>query len=214
MIRLFCGYDEREAVGFHVFVSSVIRRASLPVSIVPIQDKETTDGSNAFTYSRYGVAEMCGFEGWAIFADACDMLMLSDIEDLWALRDERYAVQVVKHQYHTRNPIKYLGTMMQCPNVDYPRKNWSSLMLINCAAPEWKNHDARGLQAHQFAGFADERIGELPSEWNCLVDEGQTCEGAKVLHWTAGIPGFPIYKAAQGAEHWHAEHEVVRQANV
>lgn len=212
MIRLFCGYDEREAVGFHVFASSVIRRSSELVSIIPIQDKEATDGSNAFTYARYLVPKMCGYEGWAIFADACDMLMLEDIAELWALRDDKYAVQLVKHSYSTRNPIKYLGTSMQCPNVDYPRKNWSSLMLINCAAPEWKACQPSGIEAHQFKNFQDSSIGSLPAEWNCLVDEGQK-EG-KVLHWTAGIPGFEIYKAAPYAEAWHTEHKFVRQADV
>lgn len=213
MIRLFAGYDEREAVGFHTFLSSVIRRASAPVAITAVQDTELTDGSNAFTYARYKVAEMCGFEGWAIFADACDMLCLGDIAELWALRDERYAVQVVKHVYRTRNPLKYLGTSMQCPNVDYPRKNWSSVMLINCAAPEWRLCED-GTKAHLFTGFADDRIGALPSEWNCLVDEGQPHEDAKLLHWTAGIPGFSLYNAAERAADWHAEHEFMRQAHV
>jgi len=213
MIRLFCGYDEREAFGWHVFVSSVIRRCSGPLFVIPIQDKEPTDGSNAFTYARYKVAEMCGFEGWAIFADACDMVCLGDLADLWAMRNDQYAVQLVKQSYRTRNPLKYLGTTMQCPNVDYPRKNWSSLMLINCAAPEWKQCEA-GMKAHRFTGFKEERIGDLPAEWNCLVDENQSSEGAKILHWTAGIPGFDLYKTAARAADWHAEHEFMRQAHV
>lgn len=213
MLRLFAGYDDREAVGFHVFLSSVIRQCSVPIFIMPIQDKDQTDGSNAFTYARYKVAEMCGFEGWAIFADACDMLCLGDIAELWALRDEQFAVQVVKHSYKTRNPIKYLGTTMQCPNVDYPRKNQSSLMLINCAAPEWKLCET-GIKAHLFTGFKDERIGSLPAEWNVLVDEGQDHEGAKLLHWTAGLPGFSLYSSAPRAADWHAEHEFMREAHV
>lgn len=213
MIRLFAGYDEREAVGWHVFVSSVLRKASAPVAITPVQDVELTDGSNAFTYARYKVAEMCGFEGWAIFADACDMLCLGDIAELWALRDERYAVQVVKHSYKTRNPIKYLGTTMQCPNVDYPRKNWSSLMILRCDAPEWRLCES-GAKAHVFTGFPETSIGALPPEWNCLVDEGQPHEDAKLLHWTAGLPGFSLYNAATRAADWHAEHEFMREAHV
>lgn len=214
MIRLFCGYDDREAVGFHVFLSSVLRRASLPVFFTPIKDKEQTDGSNAFTYARFSVAEMCGYEGWAIFADSCDMLCLGDIADLWAQRNESYAVQVVKHSYRTRNPIKYLGTTMMCPNVDYPRKNWSSVMLINCSAPEWKAAVKHGKQAHQFTGFDDKRIGDISSEWNVLADEGQHIAGAKLIHWTAGIPGFPLYSSANGANLWHEEHDFMRQCNV
>lgn len=211
-MRLFCGYDDREAVGFHVFVSSVIRHASKPVHITPISEAQT-DGSNQFTYARYGVAEMCGYEGWAIFADACDMLCLADIAELWEMRDSSKAVQVVQHRYSTRNPIKYMGTTMQCPNVNYSRKNWSSLMLINCAAPEWRTI-TRGPEAHRFTGIPDERIGALPAQWNVLVDEGQDSEGAKILHWTAGIPAFGMYRNAMRSEDWHAEHEFMREAHV
>ena len=34
----------------------------------------------------------------ALFMD-CDMLMKADISELWALRDDRYIVQVCKHDY-------------------------------------------------------------------------------------------------------------------
>lgn len=212
MIRLFCGYDKREAVGYHVFQSSVIRNTGQIVNFIPISDI-TQEGSNAFTYSRFNVAKLCDFEGWAIFADASDMLCLGDIAELWAMRDSNYAVKVVKHSYKTRNPIKYLGTTMQCPNIDYPRKNWASLMLINCAAREWKNL-SQGVDLLRFNGFDDSRIGELPSEWNCLVDEGQINDNAKLLHWTAGIPGFPIYKDAARAADWHLEFERMSRADV
>lgn len=212
MIRLFCGYDEREAFGYHVFCSSVIRNCSSPVAISPVTD-EQGDGSNAFVYARFLVPALCDFAGWAIFADACDMLCVADLSALWELRDPAYAVQVVKHSYKTRNPIKYIGTTMQCPNMDYPRKNWSSLMLINCAAPEWQQI-AQGKKGQQFAGFADGRIGALPAEWNTLVDENGVAAGAKIMHWTAGVPGLWHYREANMAEAWHAEHDFMRQARV
>ena len=54
--------------------------------------------STDFAFSRFLVPLLSGFEGWALFMD-CDMLMLDDVARLWALRDERYAVQVVKHEH-------------------------------------------------------------------------------------------------------------------
>jgi hypothetical protein len=45
----------------------------------------------------------------------------------------------------------------------------------------------------------------LPDHWNRLVDEGQAVEGASVLHWTAGIPGFDYYRDAPGAAAWHRQ---------
>lgn len=215
MIRLFAGYDAREAVGWSVFVSSVVRHASKPVSITQLFDFEQGDGSNAFTYSRFRVAELCGYDGWALFMDGCDQLMLADVAELWALRDSQYAVQVVKHSYKTRHPMKYRGTSMQCPNIDYPRKNWASAMLINCAAPEWKAlgkvHNRKTLQ---FEGFADERIGGLPAVWNLLVDEGQSAIEPKCLHWTAGIPAFDHYAQAPFAGHWFKAFQLMVAADV
>jgi hypothetical protein len=35
-IRLFVGYDPREAVAFHTFAQSVLEKSSLPVSITPL----------------------------------------------------------------------------------------------------------------------------------------------------------------------------------
>ncbi len=213
MIRLFCGYDEREASGFHVFASSVIRRCLEPVQIVALQDLQR-DGSNRFTYARYRVPELCHFQGWAIFADACDMVCLGEMSELWRLRDERYAVQVVKHSYSTRHRIKYIGTDMECPNLDYPRKNWSSLMLINCEAPEWRQDWPDGIAAHQFPHFRDERIGDLPAAWNVLVDEGQDAGGAKILHYTAGIPGFAHYRDAPMSWAWREEYRTMSAPHV
>lgn len=207
MIRLFAGYDPREAVGWHVFVSSVLRRTTQPVQITPVEGPQL-DGSNAFTYARFAVPALCGYSGWALFADGADMLCLADIAELWALRDERYAVQVVKHpDYKTRHPIKYRGTDMECPNRDYPRKNWSSVALMNCAAPEWQSPPAEGVRLHQLADFAPGRIGALPAEWNCLADEGQNSDNAKLLHWTAGTPAFKQYVDAPRAADWRAAFE-------
>jgi hypothetical protein len=52
MIRLFAGYDPREAVGYHVFCQSLIERTSEPVAITPLYGTQR-DGTNAFTYQRF-----------------------------------------------------------------------------------------------------------------------------------------------------------------
>jgi len=212
VINLFCGYEAREALGFHVFVSSVLARASKLVNIVPLAAEGMPQGSNAFTVSRFLVPYLMGFKGHAIFADASDMLMLGDVAELDALFDDRFAVQVVKHPtYRTRHPRKYVGTALETINTDYPRKNWASLMLINCAHPAWSEDTPDQLRALgvlpclQLSGLNDHEIGALPDCWNRLADEGHAVEGANLLHWTAGIPGFAEYRDAPGADLWHAE---------
>lgn len=212
MIRLFCGYDAREAIGHHVFVASVMEHASAPVAITALDSKGLPVGSNAFTFSRFLVPYLCGFEGHAIFADGADMLMLADVAELDALFDPRFAVQVVKHPtYSTRHPIKYRGTSMQCPNRNYARKQWASLMIMNCAHPYWRALDhttlasVAGLSLLQFGGMKlDKEVGALPDAWNRVVDEGHPVEGAKVLHFTAGLPCWQAYADTPGADLWRA----------
>lgn len=226
MIPVYCGFDEREAVGYHAFCASVIEKASVPVSFIPIHldmvrkfyGADQREGTNAFAFTRFLIPYMQDFTGWAVFADAADMVMLDDIANLWELIDPYKAVQVVKHDYKTKHPVKYIGTQMEAKNRDYPRKNWSSLMLINCAHYAWRQitpervENMAGLELHQF-GFIDDRyIGELPILWNWLVDEYGPHPSAKMLHWTAGIPGFDKYKDAPMADKWFSAHSLMNHA--
>jgi hypothetical protein len=210
-VRLFSGYDPRESIGFAVFSDSVLEHATRPVSITALDSKGLPVGTNAFTFSRFLVPYLCGYQGHAIFMDGADMLMLGDIAELDALFDPQFAVQVVKHpDYVTRHPRKYVGTTMECDNSVYSRKNWASVMLLNCASPVWRAITpdtlarAAGCSLLQLNPVANEHVGALPDEWNRLVDEGQPVTGAKVLHWTAGIPVWPAYADAPGADQWRA----------
>lgn len=211
-IKLFCGYDQREALGYAVFCHSVLRRSSSPVEFIPLASMGLPEGSNSFTVSRFLVPYLCGFKGRAIFCDASDMLMLGDIAELDSLFNGSHAVQVVKHpDYRTRHKTKYRGTSMECPNMDYPRKNWASVMLINCEHPDWKMCAPLSLGYSNVGKLLQldwtPDIGWLPEEWNCLVDEGQ--QGGKILHWTAGIPAFPAYADAPYSDLWHAERRLL-----
>lgn len=215
-IRVFVGYDPREAAAYHVFCQSVIEHATRPLAFYPLHKPMLDgfdgqrDGTNAFIFSRYLVPWLCDFSGWAIFADG-DMAALSDISELWAQRDcamFNKAVSVVKHDYQTRHPRKYIGTPIENANVDYPRKNWSSVMLWNCGhyanrilTPEFVR-EASGQFLHRFEWLRDEQIGTLPPEWNKLACE-QMVTDSKLIHYTLGVPGIPYYAECDGAEYWH-----------
>lgn len=219
MIRLYAGFDQREAVGFHVFCASVIARASVPVSICPLSSQSVArvygagdrDGSNAFTYTRFLIPFLQDFEGWAIFADGADMLCRADIAELAALRDPYKAVQVVKHDYRTKHARKYIGTPMEAANGDYPRKNWSSLMIINCAHFVWRDltpprvASLPGAYMHRFEFIDDRFIGELPAQWNHLVGEQEYSPDAKLAHFTLGIPRMQHYQACDYAPEWYEQ---------
>lgn len=211
MIRIFTGFDAREAAGWHAFAQSVIEKTSGAVSITPLGGSEgQRDGTNAFAYSRFLVPYFCEFRGFALWVDGADMLMRGDLAELWAQRCAWNAVSVVKHAYETKHARKYVGTEMESENADYPRKNWSSVMLWDCGhylnrclTPEYvAQHD--GAHLHRLAWLPDERIGELEPEWNWLADEYGENEQAKLLHWTAGMPGFYHYRDAPHAQEWRA----------
>lgn len=213
-LRIFIGYDPREAVAYHVCVNSIIRYASVPVSITPLAlnnlrglySETHGDGSNDFIYSRFLVPYLCGYKGLALYLDG-DMLVRDDVAKVFDLFDHHSAVQVVKHDYKTKQPVKYLGA----PNVDYPRKNWSSVILWNCYAaanqcltPEYVMAQT-GAHLHRFAWIPEDRIGSLPMEWNWLVGEYDRNEDAKLYHYTLGTPCFAAYRACDHADEWWKE---------
>ena len=212
-IPIFVGYDPREAVAYHTCVNSIIRNSSRPVAIVPValnlfrDYAEThTDGSNHFIYTRFLVPHLMEYTGHAIFIDG-DMIVRGDIAELWDLRNPGLDVQVVKHDYKTRMPIKYLGAK----NEDYPRKNWSSVILWNCNSfpnrrltPEFVQRST-GSALHRFSWIEDDRIGELPKEWNWLPDEYGPNPAAKLLHYTLGTPCFQEFADTPQGNEWHRE---------
>ena len=216
MITVFAGFDPREEVGYHTFCSSVIHHATSPVTIAPLHQRMLgkiwtsgdKDGSNSFIYTRFLVPYLMGYNGFALFVDGSDMICTGDIAQLWAMRDPFLAVQVVKHDYKTKHPRKYLGTRMESANEDYPRKNWSSLMLMNCAHYDWRRitpesvEKMTGPQLHRLDFIADRFIGGLPVEWNWLADEYGENPDANLLHWTTGIPAFPKYSSAAHSDDW------------
>jgi len=216
MIRVFVGYDPREAVAYNVLAHSINRRASRPVAIAPLMLSQLGRlmwrerhplQSTDFSFSRFLTPYLSGFEGWAVFMD-CDMLVLEDIAQLWALRDARYAVMVVKHNHVPRETVKFLGE----PQSRYEKKNWSSVMLFNnaqCKAltPDYVN-TASGLELHQFKWLGDDAlIGELPARWNHLVGYNPPRADAALVHYTLGGPYFDAYRDCEHAQAWRAAYD-------
>lgn len=213
MLTIYFGHDERAEAGTTAFVRSVIAHASEPISLVPITRKATPghkEGSNAFTFRRFLVPYLQGWRGWALYVDGSDMLFRSDPCELFALSDPYMAVQVVQHEYLTKHPRKYVGTAMETDNTDYPRRNWASVMLINCSNFAWRaltpEYVATATPMHllQLCFLRDDRIGALPKEWNWLAQEDGENEDAKLIHYTNGIPAFEAYTDSPMADEWHA----------
>lgn len=215
-IRIFIGYDPREAVAYNVLSHSINARSSLPVSITPIMLSQLQGcferprdplQSTDFSFSRFLTPYLAGYEGWAMFMD-CDMLMLEDPAKLWELRDDQYSLMCVKHDHVPKEETKFLGATQ----TKYAYKNWSSVMMFNCAkcktlTPEYVN-TATGLQLHQFKWLkTDELIGALPRRWNHLVEVSEPLKNPALLHYTIGGPYFDDYKDCDYSKEWFAERE-------
>ena len=214
MIRVFIGFDPRETVAYNVLAFSIQRRASRPVSVTPLMLSQLGGiltrerhplQSTDFSFSRFLTPYLSDYTGWSIFMD-CDMLVLEDIAKLWSLRDEKYAVMVVKHHHVPRETVKFLGE----PQTKYEKKNWSSVMLFNnarCRAltPEYVN-TATGLELHQFKWLESEHaIGALPDRWNHLVAYSPPRVDAALVHYTLGGPYFDEFADCEYAGAWREE---------
>ena len=214
--QLFIGFDSKEVVAYHVLAQSIIEHSSIPVVFSPIvlghleglfTRERNPLQSTEFSFSRFMVPYLSGYEGWSLFMD-CDMLARADIAELWALRDDRYAVMCIKHDYVPKVEQKFLGQVQ----TKYEKKNWSSVMLFNNAkcrslTPDYVN-TASGLQLHQFKWLdGDEYVGELPVVWNYLVNEYEHRPDAKLVHFTDGGPYFDEYRNNDYAVEWFGMRE-------
>ena len=210
MIPIFIGYDSKVKIAYHVLAESILRNSSTPVTISPINlsnlkniytRKQDSLASTEFSFSRFLVPHLMNYNGWAIFMDS-DMVMLSDITELWNLRNEDYAIQVCKHEYTPSSKNKFLGNNQTI----YAKKNWSSLMLMDCSkcktlTPEYVNTRS-GLELHQFKWLDENLIGSIPLEWNWLVGEYPYKKEVHNIHFTEGGPYFKDYKNTEYANEW------------
>lgn len=233
-LKVYMGWDSRESAAYSVASFSITRRTSKPVVIDPliagtlesrrilmrpilhgpglrmIDGVTGTPMSTQFAFSRFAIP-LLQQDGWALFCD-CDMLFTGDVAKLFELADDKYAVMVVKHDYAPSTKTK-MDDQVQAP---YPRKNWSSLVLWNCSHPA---HDPLGrginswpgLDLHQFKWLDDELIGDLPKEWNWLVNEYPDKPASEVsnLHFTLGGPWFANHAPSIYDDLWRTEREIM-----
>jgi lipopolysaccharide biosynthesis glycosyltransferase len=220
-LRVFIGWDEREDIAYQVARQSLLRHASVPVSVLPIKRKEMIAAglywrgedalaSTEFTYTRFLTPLLADYSGWALFCD-CDILFLGDVAELLAFNDPDKALYCVHHDYEPKNATKMDGKVQ----TQYPRKNWSSFMLFNCAHPATKSltadvvNTATGAYLHRFQWADDAAIGELPVEWNWLEgwNEKPASGTPKAVHFTNGGPWFENWQDVDYADEWRAERD-------
>ena len=222
MLKVFIGWDSREEDAYRVAEYSIEKHSTLQfLQVLPIKQEDVrTEGiydrtddkpgegaaSVEFTYTRFLVPYLSDYRGWALFVD-CDFLFTRDITELFNMRDDKYALMCVKHDYIPKAAVKMDGQKQ----VTYPRKNWSSCVLWNCGhplnnilTPEVVS-SASGAYLHRFQWLDeyDDIIGSLPLEWNWPEGEYEKPETIPaVVHYTNGGPWFEDHKDCDYAKEW------------
>ena len=173
MLNVYVGWDSYQETAYEVCKYSLIRNSSQPIRVRPLKQSELRNknlyyrdrdlrASTQFSITRFLVPVIAKHKGWAVFCDS-DFLWLEDISKLFDLADNRYAVQVVKHDYTPRFKQK----MHRVVQHNYPKKNWSSLVLWNCEHPSNSAVDVELVNEadpsylHQFKWLKDHEIGEI-----------------------------------------------------
>jgi lipopolysaccharide biosynthesis glycosyltransferase len=193
--KIFIGFDSAQAISYDVLAYSIRRHAPADCEIIPLKLKELEAKgfkrahdplqSTEFTYTRFLVPWLCHYKGIALFLDS-DMLALGNLLELFKLDMEPYALRVVKHDYQPTDKTKMGGKTQ----TSYPRKNWSSLFLADCAKLRCWTKDAvetqSGAWLHRFEPIPDAQIGEIDgTHWNVL---DRYDEKTKLIHYTEGGP--------------------------
>ena len=217
-MKIFVGYDPREDIAYQVCKHSILTKQPA-ADVRPLVQKELRDAgwykrpvdklaSTEFTFTRFLVPELANFKGWAMFMD-CDMILTTDIKELFDQADDQYAVMCVQHDYTPKEGTKMDGQKQTV----YPRKNWSSVVLFNCAHPSnarltqdmVNDTELNGAYFHRFSWLKDEEIGELDHTWNYLVGVYDDIETPKLIHYTEGGPWFENYRDCEFNELWKKE---------
>ena len=204
VIPIFIGYDPRERAATNVLIDSLYQFSSVPLAITPLVTPQLEKQglyrrardpkqSTAFSFTRFLVPHLMDYSGWAIFMD-CDMLCRSDIKGLWDQRDEQYGAMCVQHEHTPDETVKFLGEVQSA----YPKKNWSSLMLLNCSrcrtlTPDYVN-TASGLELHRFHWLeGDHEIGAIKGDGTIWLMCRSPPTPSQPLHCCTGhwaVPGF------------------------
>jgi len=217
----YVGYDSKEDIAYRVCKQSLISRSSIEMDIKSLKLYELVSknfytraidplASTEFTYTRFLIPALMNYKGWAVFCD-CDFLFFEDVSRLFDSIDGSKAVYCVKHDYTPKEKHKMDGQQQTI----YPRKNWSSFIIYNCAHPSNKKltvdlvNSETGSYLHQFKWLKDQEIGALDERWNWL--EGWTSKhntnSPYAVHYTRGGPWFDEWQNVEFAKDWTEERD-------
>ena len=179
-VRVFVAATEGEWLPMKVLEFSLQEASSETVEVrgiasfqrpVPLPKDRRNQPRTPFSFQRFLIPELCGFEGRAIYLDA-DMQVFADIAQLWHHPMEGHDLLAVREG-------------------NDGRRGQFSVMLLDCGRLQWRIEDVvAGLDAGRY-GYEElmqdmcvaRSVGRtLPAAWNSLerYEAGRT----RLLHYT------------------------------
>lgn len=224
-LKVFIGYDRREDIAWQVARHSLLRHSEGEPTVSPIRQEYVRDlglytrpldstASTEFSLTRFLTPYLAAQDsGWTLFSD-CDFLYTTDVRRVLDGLDPNKAIYVVQHEYQPAQSIKMDGKKQTV----YPRKNWSSFMVLNCAHPDVRSltpdlvNTASPAFLHRFEWVRDDsHIGALELDWNFLEGEYPApASTPRVIHFTNGGPWFDEWQNVDYADLWRQEEALYR----
>ncbi len=190
-IRIFVGVDRSQELAVPVLEYSIKRHTNAKVEVIPMLDLpvpvpiDPRNGQRTgFSFSRFCIPKLAGYQGKAIYMDA-DMLVFSDISELWNIPFEGAKVVIQKE-------VKFEEQTTAKPGAPKTRKKQCAVMLLDCSRLDWDiekiinamdrgEYDYEQLMYDMCILAEDEVKYGVPFEWNSLEHWDRT---TRLIHYT------------------------------
>jgi len=179
-IHVFVAATPSEWLAMRVLEFSIRQTASLPVKLsalytydrpIPMPQAKKNRPRTPFSFQRFLIPELCGYQGKAIYLDA-DMLVFRDIAELWNQPLDCCDLQTVQE------PRKGLPSQFSVMLLDCSRLSWSIEDIVSSLDSGEMEYSR--LMHHM---CIVENIGwDIPPGWNSL--EHYESQVTALLHYT------------------------------
>jgi glycosyltransferase involved in cell wall biosynthesis len=192
-IRVYVGTDRSQLLAVPVLEHSIKRHTTAKVEVIPMLDlpvpvpKDPRNGQRTgFSFSRFCIPMLAGYQGKAIYMDA-DMLVFRDISELWNIPFDGAKVVI-------QQEVKYEDVTTRKVGAPKQRKKQCAVMLLDCDQLDWDIEDiVAGMDRGEYD--YEQLMHDL-----CILDESEVKYGVP-FEWNS-------------LEHWDSETRLIHYTDV
>jgi hypothetical protein len=184
-IRVFVGSEPEQELALQVLTHSIERHTTHKVRVealwraveargivIPLPSRRESRPRTPFSFQRFAIPELCGFQGRAIYVDS-DMQVFADIAELWTW------------------PFGGHDLLSVIEDASSRRRSQFSVMVLDCASLRWRVEALigeldRGRYSYEqlvYEMAVAKNVGQvLPTRWNSL--ERHARGETSLLHYT------------------------------